>query len=140
MAPAIAALLPVLGNLMDRVFPDKAAADAAKLRVMEMAQAGELAQLDADVKLATGQQEINKIEAASTSLFVSGWRPFVGWTCGLAFFFKFVGGPMLFMVAQAFGRMIILPAVDYSELWPILLGMLGLGAYRTYEKVAGATK
>lgn len=133
-------LIPILGNLLDKLLPDPKAAADAKLKVMEMAQQGELAQLDAEVKLATGQQEVNKIEAASASLFVSGWRPFVGWTCGFAFFFKFVGGPMLFMVAQAFGRVVTLPAVDYSELWPILLGMLGLGAYRTYEKVAGATK
>lgn len=133
-------LIPVLANLLDKILPDPKAAADAKLKVMEMAQQGELAQLDADVKLATGQQEVNKVEAGSTSLFVAGWRPAVGWTCALAFFFKFCGGPLLFMAAQAFGHAVTLPAVDYSELWPVLLGMLGLGGMRTVEKIKGATK
>lgn len=140
MAPAIAALLPVLGNLVDRIFPDKAAADAAKLRVMEMAQTGELAQLDADVKLATGQLEVNKVEAASSSLFVAGWRPAVGWTCAAAFFFKFVGGPLLVVGAQLLGHTITLPEFDYSEMSTILIGLLGLGGMRSWEKSKGVAK
>lgn len=132
-------ILPLLGGLLDKLLPDPQAAADAKLKMLDLAQKGELAQLDADVRLATGQVEVNKTEAASASLFVSGWRPFVGWTCGLAFFFKFAGGPLLFMVAQAFGRHIELPQVDYSELWPVLIGMLGLGAYRSYEKVKGVS-
>ncbi|MES2346301.1 MAG: 3TM-type holin, partial [Pseudomonadota bacterium] len=75
----LAALLPLLGTLIDKFFPDPTAAAAAKVQVMEMAQRGELAQLDADVKLATGQLDVNKTEAASSSLFVAGWRPFIGW-------------------------------------------------------------
>jgi hypothetical protein len=140
MAPAIAALLPVLGNLMDRVFPDKAAADAAKLRVMEMAQAGELAQLDADVKLATGQLAVNQVEAGNASLFVAGWRPAVGWTCAAAFAFKFVGGPLLVVISNYLGHPVTLPEFDFTEMSTVLLGMLGLGGLRTVEKVRGATK
>ena len=93
MAPAVAALIPILGNMFDRIFPDAKAAGEAKLEVMRMAQAGELAQLDAELKLATGQIEINKVEAASQSLFVAGWRPAIGWVCGAAFAFKFILGP-----------------------------------------------
>jgi len=140
MAPAIAALLPVLGNLMDRVFPDKAAADAAKLRVMEMAQAGELAQLNADVQLATGQIEVNKAEAANASLFIAGWRPAVGWTCAAAFFFKFVGGPLLVVGMQMAGKQVTLPEFDYAEMSTILFGLLGLGSMRSWEKSKGVTK
>lgn len=133
-------LIPVLANLLDKILPDPKAAADAKLKVMEMAQQGELAQLDADVKLATGQQEVNKVEAGSTSLFVAGWRPAVGWTCAAAFAFKFVGGPVLVMVASYFGHNVTLPEFDYSEMSTILLGMLGLGGLRTAEKIKGVSK
>ncbi|MRT30825.1 holin family protein [Herbaspirillum sp. CAH-3] len=130
-------LIPLIGNLLDKLFPDPKAAEDAKLKVMQMAQTGELAQLDADLKMAQGQMEINKVEAANPSIFVSGWRPFVGWICGAAFAFKFIGGPMLVLVAGYFGHTVTLPQMDYSEMSTILLGMLGIGALRTVEKVKG---
>lgn len=135
MAPALVSLLPMLGNLLDRLFPDPQAAADAKLKVMEMAQRGDLAQLEADVKLAAGQLAVNQAEAASSSLFVSGWRPAVGWCCAAAFGFKFIGGPLLVLVAQYFGHTVTLPEFDYSEMSTILLGMLGLGGLRTVEKI-----
>lgn len=135
MGPALAALIPVVGNLLDRLFPDPAAAADAKVKVMEMAQRGELAQLDADVKLATGQLAVNQAEASNTSLFVSGWRPAVGWCCALAFGFKFIGGPLLQVVAQFAGYNITLPVFDFTEMSTILIGMLGLGSLRTAEKI-----
>lgn len=130
-------LIPLIGNLLDKLFPDPKAAEDAKLKVMQMAQTGELAQLDADLKMAQGQMEINKVEAANPSIFVSGWRPFVGWTCGAAFAFKFIGGPMLVLIAGWLGHTVTLPQMDYSEMSTILLGMLGIGALRTVEKVKG---
>ncbi|WP_197893981.1 3TM-type holin [Variovorax sp. RA8] len=132
------ALLPAVGDILDKIFPDKNAAEAAKVRLVELAQQGELARLNADTQLATAQAETNKIEAASGNLFVSGWRPAVGWICALAVGFKFIGGPMLFMIGQAIGHPVELPRIDTEELWPLLLGMLGLGAFRTVEKVKGA--
>jgi hypothetical protein len=132
-------LIPMLGNLMDRLFPDPKAAAEAKLEVMRLAQSGELAQLNADLQLATGQIEVNKVEAASTSLFVSGWRPAVGWVCVAAFAFKFIGGPAVSVLAQWFGHPIILPVFDFTEMSTILLGMLGLGGLRTVEKVKGVS-
>lgn len=140
MAPIVGALLPTVIDLVGRLFPDPKAADEAKLRVMEMAQKGELAQLEADVRLAAGQLEVNQAEAANASLFVSGWRPAVGWTCAAAFAFKFVGGPVLVLVASYFGHPVTLPEFDYSEMSTILLGMLGLGGLRTVEKIKGAAK
>lgn len=125
-------------KLIDKIFPDKGAADAAKIRLMELAQQGELASLNADVTLATAQADTNKIEAASNRLFVAGWRPAVGWICALAVGFKFIGGPLLFMAGQVAGHPVELPAIDTAELWPLLLGMLGLGGLRTVEKVKGA--
>lgn len=128
-------LIPILGNLLDKLFPDPAAAAAAKLQVMQMAQTGELAQLDADTKMALGQIAVNQVEASSPSLFVAGWRPFVGWICGFAFAFKFVLGPLVAMLLTAAGHPVVLPVMDFTEMSTILLGMLGLGALRTVEKV-----
>jgi hypothetical protein len=133
-------LIPLLGNILDKLFPDPKAAADAKLEVMRLAQTGELAQLDADVKLAVGQMEVNKVEASNSSLFVSGWRPAVGWCCAAAFGFKFIGGPLLVIVMQLAGHPITLPEFDYTEMSTILLGMLGLGGLRTVEKVKGAAK
>ena len=135
---ALLSLIPVFSQLLDKILPDKGAADAAKLELLKMAQQGELAQINADVTIATAQADTNKVEAASTRLFVAGWRPAVGWICALAVGFKFIGGPALFMVAQAFGHPVDLPLIETSELWPLLLGMLGLGGLRTVEKVKGA--
>lgn len=137
MAPIVSGLLPVLGNLLDRILPDPKASAEAKLKVMEMAQAGELAALDAELKLASGQIDVNKVEAASSSLFVAGWRPAVGWTCALAFAFKFIGGPAAFVVSQWLGHPITLPVFDFTEMSTILIGMLGLGGLRSLEKVKG---
>ncbi len=130
----LSGIFTIGSKLIDRFFPDKAASDAAKLELLKMQQTGELAQLAADTSIATKQAEINQEEAKCEHLFVSGWRPFVGWTCGLAFFAKYIGGPFLFVAAQYFGKTIILPEIDVFEMMPILFGMLGLGAYRTYEK------
>ena len=134
MWPGLLALLP---GLLDKLLPDKGAADAAKLELLRMAQAGELAALDAETKLALGQAETNKIEAASSRLFVAGWRPFVGWICGAALGFKYIGGPVLVMLCAAAGAPVTLPELDAGELMPLLLGLLGLGGLRTLEKVKG---
>lgn len=132
-------LIPMLGNLMDRLFPDPKAAADAKLEVMRLAQSGELAQLNAELQLATGQIEVNKVEATSASLFVAGWRPAIGWICGAAFAFKFIGGPAAFVLSQWAGHPITLPVFDFTEMSTILLGMLGLGGLRTVEKVKGVS-
>jgi len=130
-------LIPVIGNLLDRIFPDPKAAAEGKLELMRMAQAGELAQLDAEVKLISGQIEVNKVEAANQSLFVAGWRPAIGWVCGAAFAFKFILGPAAVVAMAMAGHPITLPEFDFTEMSTILMGMLGLGALRTVEKVKG---
>jgi len=132
---ALAAFIPLLGTLFDRILPDPQAAADAKIKVMEMAQRGELAQLDADLKMATGQIEVNRVEAAHQSLFVAGWRPAIGWVCGAAFAFKFVVGPSVVVLMAMAGHPIVLPEFDFSEMSTILLGMLGLGGLRTVEKI-----
>lgn len=131
-------LIPILGNLFDKIFPDPKAAADAKLEVMRLAQTGELAQLNADLQMSQGQMEINKVEAANTSLFVAGWRPAIGWVCGAAFAFKFILGPSAVVLMAMAGHPITLPVFDFTEMSTVLMGMLGLGALRTAEKIKGA--
>lgn len=135
MLPILAEGILSLGTkIIDSLFPNKAEADAAKLKLLELQQSGELAQLAADTQLATSQANINLEEAKSDNLFVSGWRPGVGWVCVVAFAAKYIGGPLLFVIAQFVNHPIILPPIDMTEMLPILLGMLGLGTLRSMDK------
>jgi len=87
------------------------------------------------------QLEINKAEAASGSLFKGGWRPFIGWTSGIAFAYHFVLQPLLVFVLTASGvDLPALPEFDMSTLLTVLGGMLGIGGLRSYEKTKGLTK
>lgn len=81
------------------------------------------------------QAEINKIEAQHRSLFVSGWRPFIGWICGFAFAFHYIVMPLL----QSYTDIKIVE-FDTNSLFTVLMGMLGLGGLRTYEKLKDKTK
>jgi hypothetical protein len=86
------------------------------------------------------QIEVNKVEAAHRSVFVSGWRPFTGWSCAAALFYHFLLQPLLVFVFSLLGYQFQLPEFDMSSLMTILLGMLGLGGLRTYEKQKNLTK
>lgn len=100
--------------------------DPEKLAELQ-AQAAEL-----DAQAAQAQAEINKAEAQHSNLFVAGWRPFLGWTGGLAIFYQFVFRPLMIGFTG-----IDMPEIEAEALWPIIMGMLGLGGLRTYEKNAG---
>jgi hypothetical protein len=97
-----------------------------------------------DISLLTGQMEVNKTEAAHRSLFVAGWRPALGWVGAIALGYKFLFHPLLtwaWAILQAAGIIpldaSLPPEIDASELYPIILGMLGLGTMRTVEGVKG---
>lgn len=138
MAPLLTALIPVLGNVLDRIFPDPEKADAAKLEVLKLAQSGELAQLDADLRLALAQAEINKAEAQSPDMFRGGWRPSVGWLCAAGLGYTFLLQPLLPWLAALSGANVPpLPPLDNDVLMTLLFGMLGLGGLRTVERVKG---
>jgi len=126
----VTALFEVGSKVLDRVLPDPAQQAAAKLELMKLQQNGELAQI-------TGQMEINKAEAASSSLFVSGWRPSVGWVCSAGFAVQFVIGPLAEWGAALAGHPVKFPQMDTGTMMPLLLGMLGLGGMRTAEKMQG---
>ena len=125
----VSALFEVGSKVLDRVLPDPAQQAAAKLELMKLQQNGELAQI-------TGQMGINKVEAASSSLFVSGWRPSIGWVCGAGFAVQFVIGPLAEWGAALAGHPVKVPQMDTGTMMPLLLGMLGLGGLRTAEKLA----
>lgn len=97
----------------------------------------EKAQLAAALALVQGQIDINKAEAASSSPFTSGWRPFIGWVCGTACAWNWIGLPVAKFACAFFDHSLSLSAADLSEMWPLLMGMLGLGTLRTFEKVKG---
>lgn len=128
-------LIPILGSLFDKIIPDPEKAAEAKLKALELAQKGELAVLDADVKMALGQMEINK-EEAKTDLFRGGWRPAVGWSCVAGLVYQFLAMPILPWAAAVVGFSVPpLPAIDNETLMVLLTGMLGLGGLRSFEKV-----
>jgi hypothetical protein len=90
---------------------------------------------------AMAQVEVNKIEAASNSIFKGGWRPFIGWVCGIAFAYHFVLQPVMIFVMTYLGHPIPdLPEFDMASLMTVLGGLLGLGGLRTFEKYKGITK
>ena len=130
-------VIPAITQVLDKVIPDPQAAADAKLRVMELAQKGELAVLDADLKLALGQIEVDKAEA-TTDMFRGGWRPAVGWICVAGLAYQFNLQPVLPWVVALFGAQVPpLPAIDSESLMVLLTGMLGLGGLRTFERVKG---
>ena len=98
----------------------------------------EMQKLEADAR--AQQLAVNAAEAASGSVFIGGWRPFIGWVCGAAFAWQFVLAPMATWGAAAAGHPLPpLPTLD-NALWELLFGMLGLGGLRTFEKVKGIAK
>lgn len=127
----ITAGIDLVSKIIDRVIPDRAAADKAKAELLVMQTKGELDQL-------SGQLDINKVEAGSQSVFVAGWRPFIGWICGFALAYAAVLEPISRFVAEVFFKYTgSFPAINTDITLQVLLGILGLGAYRTYERVQG---
>jgi hypothetical protein len=128
--PVIEAVLAVARPVLDRFFPDPKAR-----------QEFELAMRAADWQLVQAQLEINKVEAAHPSRFVSGWRPFIGWVGGFGLAWQFVLAPMLAWFLSIVSPGIPLPVIDSSgELLALVTALLGIGAMRSYDKQKGTSK
>lgn len=128
------ALIGPVTGILDKFIEDKdqKAALAHEIATMSERHAQELAK---------GQLEINKAEAASGSVFKGGWRPFIGWVCGIAFAYHFVLQPFIVFGVSVVGIDIPeLPSFDMGSLMTVMMGMLGLGGLRSYEKKQGLTK
>lgn len=119
----LGAVSDLVSTAINRIWPDKSEAEKQ--------------QLTAAVMVVQGQLEINKVEAANPSVFVSGWRPFIGWVCGTACAWNWVGLSIVKTACIIFGNPIALAPADLTEMLPVLLGMLGLGTLRTWEKIKG---
>jgi hypothetical protein len=113
----------------------KSPEDAAKLAELAAKYQSDI--LSTDIQSRQAQADINKVEASSSSLFVAGWRPCIGWVCGLGLFTQFVVAPLVTWVASILKHPVVFPALDMGTLLTLLLGMLGLGTMRSYEKVNG---
>ena len=133
IAALLPRLLPVVGDVLDRFFPNKEEKERAEREI-----AAKLTEHLAKIDLA--QLEVNKAEAASRNIFVAGWRPFVGWTCGMALAYTYVVQPILIFGLAHYGYWVELPPLDMSTMMPVLLGMLGLGGLRSFEKYKGVSK
>lgn len=130
----------LVGKVIDRAWPDPAQKAQAALELERMRQSGEFKVIDAELQAMQMQADVNQVEAASADPFTSRWRPFIGWVCGLALCWHYIGRPLAEWALLMAGRDIQIPAVDLGDLIVILLGMLGLGGLRTTEKIRGVTK
>lgn len=113
----VGAVADLTNTVINKIWPDKSEQEKQ--------------QLAAAVQVVQGQLDINKEEAKSESVFVSGWRPFIGWICGLALMYQYLARPVV---------SIWLPSIPIGlddNLWQLLLGMLGMGGLRTFEKLNG---
>ena len=137
-ATILGLVLGPLENIIGKVIEDKALAAQATAKLQELAASGaiqsELTQLQA---ITAAQTDINKVEAASPNMFVAGWRPAVGWICALALGINLVLGPIGTWATNLFGHPTPFPTLDANLLMSLLFPLLGLGAYRTIEKVQG---
>jgi hypothetical protein len=137
-------ILRIGEKVIDKVFPDKIAQETerakAKLALLNLDLEETKAILSVVKSEVDGQLLVNSEEAKSQSMFIAGWRPFIGWTCGSAFAYKYVVAPVLIAILPLFGIPFSMPVIALDEMLPVLLGMLGLGGLRTYEKIKGATK
>lgn len=110
-------------TIVNKIWPDKTQEEQAQIAYA--------------VAVVQGQLATNQTEASNTNIFVAGWRPFIGWICGTGLGWNYAGRPLICAVMTIFGHPVDIPVMDLSELMPLLIGMLGLGGMRTYEKING---
>lgn len=137
VAPVLLSLLPTVAGIIDKIIPDPAARDAAKLALAQT-------NLEAELRPLLAQIEVNKVEAASNSLFVAGWRPAVGWMCVLAVGWHFVVMDFFIFLVNILAEVLdltisipSLPSLDIQELLGLLMAMLGIGTMRSFDKKNG---
>ena len=127
-----------IASLIEKYIPS--AEDRAKLNleILQVQQSAEFKQIDAAIALGQQQSDVNKVEAASTRIFIAGWRPFVGWVCGAGLAMSTIVSPLLTWISAVCGHPTTFPKLDDPLLQSTLAGMLGLGfGLRTVEKLQG---
>lgn len=143
MSPLLAVgslVAPAVEKLLDRLFPDPEQKAKALLDLKKEENQQILAELNIALQEELAQTSINQEEAKSSNLFVAGWRPFIGWICGVAFAYHFIIQPLLAFILSVAGHKVDLPVFDMDTLSTVLMGMLGLSGLRTLEKVKKTAK
>lgn len=135
----IGPLADIIAKVVDRILPqDPEKAAAAQLELLKLQQSGELAQLTADTDLAKAQIGVDTEEAKSINWFVAGARPFILWTCGVGLLYAALGEPLArFIATVGFHYTGAFPVLNTDITLQLLFGLLGLGGYRTVEKLKG---
>jgi hypothetical protein len=128
------AVLPLVKDVVGSFLPEDPKKRAEAERKIEAQLTEHLAKID------MAQLEVNKTEAAHRSIFVAGWRPFIGWSCGAAMCLNFIIFPLASFVLAQTGYLVELPKLDMAEMMPVLMGLLGLGGLRTVEKIKQVSK
>lgn len=123
----------LISTTISKIWPDKSEQEVLQLKI-EL----EKAAFQSNIDLA--QIKTNTAEARSNNLFVAGWRPACGWICVIAFAWQFVVLPILLFISNAINHPIPVPVFETSAMITVLMGMLGLGGLRTFEKKEGLTK
>jgi len=136
----ITALLDIGRTALDKFIPDQQAKAAALFKLQELADKKDSEKLQAEVQIILGQVEINKIEAASESLFKSGWRPAIGWTCAVSLFSYYVPYCLVATAIWAYQcvhteTLVSRPDLNIADLMGLVTAMLGLGVMRSIDKM-----
>lgn len=126
----VGAMLPFISELFDRLIPDKEARAKAK---QEMTM--ELIRIEAEQRME--QVKLNQVEAQHASIFVAGWRPFIGWVGGVSLLWTFLLHPFMVWTATVSGYEGTFPLLDTEELMALVMAMLGIGAMRSFDKMNG---
>jgi hypothetical protein len=137
MSPLIIPIFNAVTGIIDKLIPDPQKKAEMQLEILKMDQAGKFKELEVEIAQITGQLEVNKAEAGNASVFVSGWRPFIGWTCGGGLAYQLLARPIFGWIMNSWLKWDMPPALETETLMTLLFGMLGLGAYRTVEKFKG---
>lgn len=125
-ATGVGAIAGLANSVIGRLWPDKSETERA--------------QMAAALTIVQGQLDANRVEAASPSSFTSGWRPAIGWVCGAALGMQYIARPLVAWVGIVTGHPLPeLPGID-ENLWELMLGLLGLGGLRTFEKTRGVAR
>lgn len=125
--------------IVNKEIPDKTAAAAAVAKIQELTDAAEAQYKQTELQAVTSNQtDVDKVEAASTSLFIAGWRPYVGWICGTGLGLQVIVAPLFTWMSALVGHPTAFPVFDDKLLESTLAGMLGIGfGLRTFEKSKG---
>lgn len=126
-------LSPIL-QIVNKVVPDPQMQAEIALQMAQLQQSAQFKEIDAQLAEIQSQTDTNKVEAANASVFVSGWRPFVGWVCGSGLAYQYLVDPMLSWYASSH-HITTPPTLDLGTLITLLMGMLGLGATHAYENI-----